>query len=193
MHVMTVEEAERIVQVLRGGQRFCYYRGFLACDRDPMLVGPEKSRGVAALCDLMLKHGCPANYPLGSGVVVEGLGSGSLSQRRLGVGDYEYLFTKRQTKRGRSLMPHDAVYIHGQTVFASQEAALSNGAPVAELEEVPFADTPVNGTKRRVIITRDHGGPPKAHHTAESAVRALAHCAGGHDRHVQILEPVDIH
>ena len=86
--VLTVQEATTIVRKMKNGQHFVYYRGYIAKDR-------EAAPGVGLLADEMMRHGCPPRYAYGEGTVVDGYGSGELTQRRLGPNDYHYIFTKR--------------------------------------------------------------------------------------------------
>ena len=71
------------------GSRLCYHRGFLSEAR-------MKSKSVDAIATAMLRAGCPAEFPLGEGIVIDGLSLGHLTQKRLGSFCYEYWFTRQK-------------------------------------------------------------------------------------------------
>lgn len=94
--VLTVEVVNAVVSLMKPRGSFAYYRGYIAQDRS-LLPGAEnhaRARKVGLLADEMMKHGCPPRWAYGEGTVVDGYGTGTLTQQRLGENDYRYIFTK---------------------------------------------------------------------------------------------------
>lgn len=93
--VLSVAAAQEIIRLMPPGASFAYYRGSIARDRDANVSGnPARAVRVAALADQMLRQACGRIYRLEDGTVIDGLGIGHLTQRKIESGVYEYLFTK---------------------------------------------------------------------------------------------------
>ncbi len=85
--VLAVADARRKIAEMKPGETFCYHLGSLMEDR-------RGDGRIRRLAEFMLHQACPAQYPYGHDIVVNGLDAGSLTQRRLGRNFFEYLFTK---------------------------------------------------------------------------------------------------
>lgn len=94
--VLSVAAAQEIIRLMPSGASVVYYRGHIARDRDANGSGdPTRAARVAALADFMMRHGCGREYPLGDGTIIDGLGTGHLTQRKIEDGIFEYLFIKK--------------------------------------------------------------------------------------------------
>lgn len=88
--VLTPREADNHISEMWAGESFVYYVGWLSLDRDPIGRtggGLIRTREVARLADHMLQRACG--------------GIGTLTQRRLADGIYEYRFTKCAMRRAK--------------------------------------------------------------------------------------------
>jgi hypothetical protein len=95
--VLSVREAKARIAWLRSGEQFVYYRGHLMRDRRRR---SQAGRALSELADFMYRQ-CVPNFrnlsPSSScaeGGMSNGTSFGTLTQRKHGAFDYEYLFTK---------------------------------------------------------------------------------------------------
>ena len=89
---MSVHEAAVAIDRLKPGECFVYFRGHLARDRER--YDGTANTPVVLLGDFMQLQGTPGNFSFGDGCSVDGASIGTLAQRRIGHGHYEYLFIK---------------------------------------------------------------------------------------------------
>lgn len=96
---LTAYEAKGRIRAMRPGTRICWFRGYLPRARYATNYRNEEAtkeaRRVNELANFMLRAGLPPAFQYSAdGEPMAGLGLGHLTQRRLALFDYEYLFTK---------------------------------------------------------------------------------------------------
>lgn len=87
---MSPDQAAQAILAMRSGDRLIYHIGNLATERQS-----PRCTGLDQLGKFMLSAGVANGYQFcKDDGPSPGLGLGSLTQRRIGVGVYEYVFTK---------------------------------------------------------------------------------------------------
>jgi len=98
--IPTAQEVDDQVAAMKPGDCVIYHTGFLSRDRGE---GDNMNVPVCDMADRFYLHGAPAQFRYAHGKemdgrAVNGLGSGQLTQSRVGNLDYEYRFTKVATR-----------------------------------------------------------------------------------------------
>lgn len=75
------------VKEMPKGSRICYHVGYLPIDR-------QHSDSVGEMANEVLTMGCPEHFRYSHEMVLQGRGSVSLTQKRLGYQFYAYFMTK---------------------------------------------------------------------------------------------------
>ena len=88
-------EIDDKVRSMKPGEHFMYHHGYLAIDRE---TDPE----IDAIAERFCFHGTQPNFAFGHGCFSNGAGLGRLTQKRLGNGEYLYMFTKNRRQQRAS-------------------------------------------------------------------------------------------
>lgn len=84
-------QVDDLIASMKAGDRVVYHTGNLVNDRDK---SGEDAQRLGAMTDRFYTHGTPAAFSWAGDRAADGLGTGSLVQRRVDREMYEYLFIK---------------------------------------------------------------------------------------------------
>lgn len=93
-HPAAPEEVDALIARMKTGDRVVYHTGNLVNDRDKP---GELAQRIGAMADRFYHHGTPPAFSWADDRAMDGARRGHLLQRRVGGGQFDYIFIKGKT------------------------------------------------------------------------------------------------